>query len=231
MNVKKCRLIVCILSFAAVYAGLFAEAAITQLSGAKLETIMNSKTEKENYLVIDVREREEYAQGHVRTAINISVNELQYRLSEIDDLKSKKIVTICRSGKRSQRAAELLSGYGFTQIFNAQGVGTHNYSLITKVANVRGKKLQEFADVGTHLILDVRDPKDYAAGHLKRALNIPAHEIAARMKELPKTKNIAVYCYTGDKSFEAAQKLADAGYAVTNALDGTKQYNGYKLVK
>ena len=53
---------------------VYAEVSITQLTGAQLETLMTDKTEKSKYLVIDVREKEEYAEGHVRNAINLSVN-------------------------------------------------------------------------------------------------------------------------------------------------------------
>lgn len=67
---------------------------IANLTGKQLEAIMSDKVEKEKYLIIDVREKEEYVQGHVRYAINIGVNELEYRLKEIDDWKNKNIVTI-----------------------------------------------------------------------------------------------------------------------------------------
>lgn len=209
---------------------VYAEVSITQLTGAQLETLMTDKTEKSKYLVIDVREKEEYAEGHVRNAINLSVNEIQYRLAEISDLKNKNIVTICRSGARSMRAAEMLKKEGFTRLFNAPGVSSYAYQM-TKTANIRGQKLQELAEAGTYLIIDVREAKDYAAGHIKGAVNIPAAQLDSKIKELPKTKKIAVYCYTGEKSFAAAQKLSSAGYDALNVLDGTKEYKGYSLVK
>ena len=209
---------------------VYAEVSITQLTGAQLETLMTDKTEKSKYLVIDVREKEEYAEGHVRNAINLSVNEIQYRLAEISDLKNKNIVTICRSGARSMRAAEMLKKEGFTRLFNAPGVCSYAYQM-NKTANIRGQKLQELAEAGTYLIIDVREAKDYAAGHIKGAVNIPAAQLDSKIKELPKAKKIAVYCYTGEKSFAAAQKLSAAGYDALNVLDGTKEYKGYSLVK
>lgn len=227
MNRKKQSLA---MAFFCIICAVYAEVSITQLTGAQLETLMNDKTENEKYLVIDVREKEEYAEGHVRNAINLSVNEIQYRLAEISDLKNKNIVTICRSGARSMRAAEMLKQQGFTRLFNAPGVSSYAYQM-TRAANIRGQKLQELAELGTYLIIDVRDAKDYAAGHIKGAINIPAGQIDAKIKELPKTKKIAVYCYTGERSFTATQKLSAAGYDALNVLDGTKEYKGYSLVK
>lgn len=228
MNKKKRYILLGLLC--TVYA-IYAEVSITQLTGAQLEAIMTDKVEKENYLILDVRGKEEYAAGHVRNAVNLSVNELQYRLAEIDDLKHKNIVTICRSGARSMKAAEMLKKNGFSCLFNAPGVSSYAYRQMTKVANIRGQKLQELANLGTHRIIDIRDAKDYAGGHIKGAINIPADQIDSRIKELSKMKPIAVYCHTGEASFTVAQKLSDAGYEAINVLDGIKEYNGYTLVK
>ena len=90
--------------------------AITDMKGAELDTIMNDKAEKEQYLVIDVREKYEYDAGHVRYAINISLNDIGNRLSDIADLKDKNIIVICRSGRRSRAAAEILQKNGFKKL-------------------------------------------------------------------------------------------------------------------
>lgn len=135
------------------------------------------------------------------------------------------------SGRRSQRAADMLLKHGFKKIFNAHGVGQYNYTMTTKVENVRGKKLQEIVDLGTHFIVDTRSPKDYAASHLKGAVNITVDALSSKMASIPKTKPVAVYCYSGENSFIVAEKLHNAGYSVINALDGTIEYKDYKFVQ
>ena len=74
---------------------------IVSLSGENLEKIMSDKNEREKYHIIDVREANEYSEGHVRYAINISVREIENRTKEISDWKDKNVVVLCRSGKRS----------------------------------------------------------------------------------------------------------------------------------
>jgi rhodanese-related sulfurtransferase len=43
-------------------------------------------------------------------------------------------------------------------------------------------------------VLDVRPPEEFAAGHLPGAVNIPVRELAKRLKELPKDKEVIAYC-------------------------------------
>ncbi|UTY29361.1 rhodanese-like domain-containing protein [Treponema putidum] len=102
---------------------------ITRMDGSSLEAILNDETERENYLIIDVREDYEYKEGHVPRSINISVQEIENRISEISGWKEKNVIVICRSGRRSRTAAEILVKNGFKKIFDADGVSKYNYKL------------------------------------------------------------------------------------------------------
>lgn len=64
-------------------------------------------------VILDVRSPEEYASGHVPGAINIPHDQIQARLSELDDQRGEEIVVYCRSGKRAGIASEILSDSGF----------------------------------------------------------------------------------------------------------------------
>lgn len=72
-------------------------------------------------IVIDVRTREEYAAGHIDTALNLPHDELERRLGEIPGSKSSEIVMYCRSGKRVQLAESILVGKGYTNIRDLAG--------------------------------------------------------------------------------------------------------------
>ena len=206
------------------------QSGIVDMKGSELDKIMDDKQLKEQYLVIDVREKSEYDEGHVRYAINISVSDIEKKLHYIDDLKDKNIITICRSGKRSRAAAEILRKNGFKKLFNADGVGTYAYTSLTKVANVRGKQMQELVNTGNYSVVDAREPQDYEAGHLKGAISGSADTIAAKLDQLPKDRPVLTYCYSGNRAFAAATKLAEAGYTVISSLDGTTEYP-FELVK
>jgi rhodanese-related sulfurtransferase/biotin operon repressor len=59
---------------------------------------------------------------------------------------------------------------------------------------VPAREVLERAKKGLVVVLDVRPPEEYSAGHLPGAVNIPIHELAKRLKELPKRKEIIAYC-------------------------------------
>src|SRR5215470_5126864 len=81
-------------------------------------------------MVVDVREPEEYEQGHVPGAINLPQAELASRLDELPH--DRPLTLICRSGARSLRAAQFLRQVGFEQLINVQG-GTEAWQIAGKL--------------------------------------------------------------------------------------------------
>jgi hydroxyacylglutathione hydrolase len=71
------------------------------------------------FMLLDVRTVEEYAEGHIKGALLIPVQELQQRISEVP--KDKQVYVYCRSGVRSVRASNMLVKAGYTRIENVQG--------------------------------------------------------------------------------------------------------------
>ncbi len=65
------------------------------------------------------------------------------------------------------------------------------------------------------LLIDVRDPAEFAAGHIPHARNVPAADIATRLKEFDryKTKPIIVHCRNGQRSGAATNAFRKAGFA------------------
>jgi rhodanese-related sulfurtransferase len=75
---------------------------------------------------------------------------------------------------------------------------------------------------GKVVILDVRRPDEYATGHLKRALNLPNDTISDEKPALLPDLNsvILVYCRSGARSHEAANKLIKLGYRYVFDIGG-----------
>jgi rhodanese-related sulfurtransferase len=69
--------------------------------------------------IIDVRTRGEYASGHVKSSINIPLNELSSGIKKLK--KDKPIITCCASGMRSSSAKATLLSLGFTEVHNGGG--------------------------------------------------------------------------------------------------------------
>ena len=96
----------------------------------KGETIMINKVTcneakelvKEGAILIDVREQDEYNQEHLNGAINISYTIIGDKISEITSDLDKKIIVYCRSGARSNKAANALIDKGYKNIYDLGGI-------------------------------------------------------------------------------------------------------------
>jgi rhodanese-related sulfurtransferase len=77
------------------------------------------KTQKDSYIILDVRTKEEFDSGHLDSAVLIPVDELETRYGELS--KDKPIIVYCRSGNRSAKAAALLISKGFSQVYDMSG--------------------------------------------------------------------------------------------------------------
>ncbi len=72
-------------------------------------------------VLLDVRTKEEFAQGHIPGAQSIPINELEQRLRELPADKTQPILVYCRDSVRSSKAAQLLLRAGRKDIYNLSG--------------------------------------------------------------------------------------------------------------
>jgi phage shock protein E len=74
-------------------------------------------------------------------------------------------------------------------------------------------------------LLDVRTPAEYAAQAIEGSSLIPLQELGDRIDELPRDKDIVVYCRVGNRSAYACAHLARMGYIVKNLEGGIMLWN------
>jgi rhodanese-related sulfurtransferase len=83
---------------------------------------------KQGAVILDVRSKGEYAGGHIKGSINISVDQLKNNLNRLPD-KSKPIITCCASGMRSASAKSILESNGYQQVYNGGGWSSLQHKL------------------------------------------------------------------------------------------------------
>lgn len=76
---------------------------------------------RQDAVVIDIREPDEFASGHVLNARNIPIAQLKGRAGELAKHKEKPVIVVCASGQRSSGAIAILKQEGFSNLFNLQG--------------------------------------------------------------------------------------------------------------
>jgi len=77
---------------------------------------------EESYIILDVREQDEYDAGHIPGAILIPYTQIEEKANETLADKDQLILVYCRSGRRSKIAAEALAGLGYTNIKEFGGI-------------------------------------------------------------------------------------------------------------
>ena len=87
------------------------------LTPAQATLLMN----REDALVLDVRETGEWTSGHIPGARHITLAQLGKRMSELDKFKDRPIIICCASGNRSSSACGQLKKNGFAKVFNLGG--------------------------------------------------------------------------------------------------------------
>ncbi|MDK2778832.1 MAG: rhodanese-like domain-containing protein [Pseudomonadota bacterium] len=81
------------------------------------------------------------------------------------------------------------------------------------------------------VVLDIRDKKDFSAGHLANAVNIPYANLASRMGELDKYKEhpIILVCKTGQTVKVAGKMLSEKGFNAVRLTGGMMEWNSQNL--
>jgi rhodanese-related sulfurtransferase len=70
------------------------------------------------------------------------------------------------------------------------------------------------------ILLDVREPVEYASGHVPGAVNLPQADLADRLDELPRDRPVVLICQGGYRSLRAAQFLKQTGFTRVFSVPG-----------
>ena len=86
--------------------------------------------EDNEFVILDVRTKEEYDDGHIPGAKLVPVQILPMKLAELDKYKDKPVLVYCASGGRSPRAVDTLANNSFKNIYHlSRGISSWRYSV------------------------------------------------------------------------------------------------------
>lgn len=109
-----------------------AKVEVMTMAGQDLVDLMADSSKSADVIVVDVRKEDEFKAGHIKGAINIALEDIEAKLSELEDYKEKTVVLYCNTGNRSGKAGAQLMEKGFKTVYNADGVKKFEYELVTE---------------------------------------------------------------------------------------------------
>ena len=89
----------------------------SQLSPVQATLLIN----REDAIILDVREQGDYAKGHIPNARHIPLSEFARRSAEMEKWKGQPLILCCASGGRSESAGAQLRKAGFDKVYNLRG--------------------------------------------------------------------------------------------------------------
>lgn len=93
---------------------------VSGLQSVDATTLREKMNERGGLKIVDVREPEEFAAGHIPGALNLPLGRIRYTAKQALTPEDE-IVLVCRSGRRSVQAARLLRKMGYKKLYNLAG--------------------------------------------------------------------------------------------------------------
>ncbi|HEV3332287.1 MAG TPA: MBL fold metallo-hydrolase [Bryobacteraceae bacterium] len=171
--------------------------------------------------VLDVRDAAEYAKGHLAGSINIGLGG-QYATWAGTVLDRAKPIVIVAEPGREQEAALRLGRIGFDHVkgFLQAGMAAlaDRPDLVWPTERVTAPMVaEELAGADPPLLLDIRNPREWATKHIDGSVNIPLNHLKERIAEVPRNRRIAIHCAGGYRSSVGASILHQ--YGITNLIE------------
>jgi rhodanese-related sulfurtransferase len=201
---------------------------LISISEVVVKELIDSKA---NVMIVDARPTRVFAEGSVPTAVNIPDTFFDKMKDKLPAAKDTPLVYFCGGDKcpLSPKSAEKAKALGYTNVklfqagypawkraYGASPVAGATAAPAAKPAQAaieagpKGdtitvasfNKIMEQAP-GSIVLIDVRDPSEFAKGHMKGAINIPVGDMMDKAATLPAGKPIVFVCATGARSGEA----------------------------
>ncbi len=171
--------------------------------------------------ILDVREPAEYAKGHLAGSINIGLGgQFATWCGTLLD-RTRPIVIVVEPG-REHEAALRLGRIGFDHVKGHLRGGMEaladRLDLVWPTERSNAPMVaEELAGASPPLVLDVRNPREWATKHIAGSVNVPLNHLQERIAEIPRVRRIAVHCAGGYRSSIAASILHQ--YGITDLIE------------
>lgn len=182
-------------------------------------------------LLLDTRDADSHAAEHLRGAINVGLSgRYASWVGTLFD-PARPIVLVTAPGKEEESAMRL-GRIGFDRVLGYVSGGTEaardRPELLVRGSRVTREDLaQRLAGPRAPLVLDVRTPGEWSAGHIEGAQHVVLDDLSRSLERIPRERELVVVCKSGYRSSIARSQLEASGFArVTDLVGGMDAWAG-----
>jgi len=210
---------------------------IEDITPQEASALIQDNRDNPDFVIIDVRTPEEFAEEHIEDAINLDYYSETFQ-DELDTLdRDKTYLIYCRSGVRSRNALDIMAELDFGEAYNMTG-GIIQW-VEEELPTIQETPPQIIEDITPQeafaliqdnpdlVIIDVRTPEEFAEEHIEDAINLDYYSetFQDELDKLDRDTTYLIYCRSGGRSRNALDIMAglDFGEAY-NMLDGINEW-------
>jgi rhodanese-related sulfurtransferase len=226
---------------------------IESITAQEALTLIQEKQNDPNFVIIDTRTPEEFADGHIENAINIDYQseDFQDELDKLDKDKTYLVSYSCACGGIDRKTLDIMTELNFTEVYNISG-GLNQWKqeglpTIQEIpapisesitAQEAFNLIQENKDNPDFVIIDIRTPEDFAEWHIEDAINIDyrSEDFRDELDKLDKDKTYLIYysCACGGIDQKALDMMKELGFKEVYKISGgltQQKWEGLPTVK
>ena len=179
-------------------------------------------------VLLDPRPPHVFATGHRRRALNVVGNDsFAVRVGAVVPFGSP-LVLLATDTEQTDALRAQLATIGFDDVRGVADPVPDTDEDLARVRVVDAHGAKKLSDDGA-VLLDVREANEYEAGHAPHAIHIPYEQLEHRLGELPRGRDVVVYCASGVRSSLAASLLDRRDVPVANMRGGFNAWAGADL--
>lgn len=183
-----------------------------------------TKTAQSDVLILDVRHQKDFVEGFIKNAYFVGLDgSFAPWVGAILKNINQKILLITPKG-REEEAVTRLARVGFDNVIGYLEGGFEVWKMAGKPMEVieteAATQALDATNNSNELILDVRKPGEYEAGHVNKAQSLPLDFLQERLAEFPDNVKVHVHCQSGYRSVIAASILKADGHNNLVNVDG-----------
>ena len=174
-------------------------------------------------VVVDVRPAAEFAARHLRGTLSLPLNRSFTTWAGWLLPYDRDLYLVAPDAAAATAAQAALASIGLDSVTGAFTTGWDSPSLAGQIASIPRQSINQAGALlaNGYSVIDVRDPHEWAAGHLEGAQFHPLGRVATTLDALPRDTPLAVYCQSGGRSAIGAAVLERMGFQrVVDLADG-----------